>query len=144
MSGRFFSLMTCISMSNERSFLYFTKMLRPPPLFFFWQKSLRWQPLPAVQGLCFQSECPERFQGSPCRGLGKCWLTLEAITQHFPSNCRKSLTYGQLAAFKVNTEKSSIGFIQCFLKNRSYARLRKIKKNRNHRLLWKLKNSAWI
>ncbi|MCI6721431.1 hypothetical protein, partial [Treponema porcinum] len=41
---------------------------------------------------------------------------LEAITQHFPSNCRKSLTYGQLAAFKVNTEKSSIGFIQCFPK----------------------------
>ena len=27
---------------------------------------------------------------------------------------RKSMTYGQLAAFKVNTEKSSIGFIQCF------------------------------
>ena len=26
-----------------------------------------------------------------------------------------SATYGQLATFKVNTEKSSIGFIQCFL-----------------------------
>ena len=25
------------------------------------------------------------------------------------------MTYGQLAIFKVNTEKSSIGFIQCFL-----------------------------
>ena len=26
------------------------------------------------------------------------------------------MTYGQLATFKVNTEKSSIGFIQCFLR----------------------------
>ena len=47
--------------------------------------------------------------------LGKCWLTLEAITQHFPSNCRKSLTYGQLVTFKVNTEKSSIGLFSVSL-----------------------------
>ena len=40
---------------------------------------------------------------------------------------------------KVNTEKSSIGFIQCFLKNRSYARLRKIKKKQKPQAFVKIK-----
>lgn len=50
-------------------------------------------------------------------------INTESITLHFPSNCRKSLTYGQSATFKVNTEKSPIRFIQWFLNMSSFLAL---------------------
>ena len=38
-----------------------------------------------------------------------------AVSQRLTVCDLQSLTYGQLATFKVNTEKSSIGFIQFLL-----------------------------
>ena len=38
-----------------------------------------------------------------------------AVSQRLTVSDLQSATYGQLATFEVNTEKSSIGFIQCFL-----------------------------
>lgn len=52
--------------------------------------------------------CNENFHWT----FRECWLTLKAIIQHIPANCRKSLTYGLSAAFKIKTKKSSIDFIQ--------------------------------
>ena len=39
-----------------------------------------------------------------------------AVSQRLTVIDLQSLTYGQLATFKVNTENSSISFIQCFLR----------------------------